>query len=178
MLRVPIYRAAIKTDPAQAVAFLMNEWTKTLAIDGREVCLQSLGHVPDDGLIRDSIIPLLFGPDPTTAVLPGDMHYLARSMAGNATARPLLWTHIRDHWDELLAKVGGNPIVLDRFVAVALPKFSDLEVLADIERFFEGKDTGAFDRTLETVKDSIRGRAAYRERDAAGLKEWLGANGP
>jgi hypothetical protein len=39
------------------------------------------------------------------------------------------------------------------------------------------KDTSSFNRTLGTVKDKIRGRAAYRERDSEKLKEWLSAHG-
>ncbi|KAF3358459.1 hypothetical protein VdG1_00019 [Verticillium dahliae VDG1] len=61
---------------------------------------------------------------------------------------------------------------------------SDMHVLAsglganaEIDAFFAGKDTAGFNRTLETAKDKIRGRAAYRQRDAAALKAWLAANG-
>ena len=71
----------------------------------------------------------------------------------------------------------GNPIVVDRFVQVSLPGFNNTEAVGEIEAFFEGKDTKSFDRTLETVKDKIRGRAAYRERDIEGLREWLTSNG-
>lgn len=99
-------------------------------------------------------------------------------MAGNREARPLLWAYMRDNWETAVTpKVGGNPIVLDRLVNVSLGRFSDLATLAEMEAFFEGRDTKAFDRTLETVKDRIRGRAAYRGRDAGALREWLGANG-
>jgi hypothetical protein len=61
-------------------------------------------------------------------------------------------------------------------VRVSLGSFTDDSVVDEIDQFFKDKDTKSFDRTLETVKDKIRGRAAYKKRDAASLKEWLGAN--
>lgn len=127
------------------------------------------------------VLPFLFNlspPAPASDSVPaGDMHHLASSLSSNREARGLLWAYLRDHWDELEAKLGGNPILVDRMVMVSLPKFSDFETLADIEAFFGKRSTKGFDRTLETVKDKIRGRAAYRARDAETLREWLVSNG-
>lgn len=98
-------------------------------------------------------------------------------MASNRVARPLQWAFLRDNWDQVLAKLGGNPIVLDRLVSLSLPKFTDTETLEEIEEFFAGVGTKGFDRTLETVKDKIRGRAAYKKRETENLKAWLVSNG-
>jgi hypothetical protein len=105
------------------------------------------------------------------------MHILSSVLAANPVGRPLQWAFLRSNWDQFLAKLGGNPVVVDRFVKVSLPKFTDLETLREIETFFAGVSTKGFDRTLEQVKDSIRGRAAYKSRDAEGVKGWLVANG-
>ncbi len=173
-----MYQVALKEKPAEAVPFLKHVWQTTAAPDGKEVCLQSMSQVYDPAVITGMLLPWLFGLEAATAVPSGDMHILAAALAGQAVGRPLLWRHIRDNWHTaVVPKIGGNPIVLDRFVRVSLSKFSDLTALAEIEAFFADKDTKAFDRTLETVKDSIRGRAAYRRRDAAVLREWLVANG-
>ena len=104
------------------------------------------------------------------------MHALGSSLSTNRVARPLQWEYFKANYDAAVAKL-GNPVVVDRFVNLSLSRFTTLDALADIDRFFEGRDTKSFDRTLGTVKDKIRGRAAYKERDAAALKEWLGANG-
>lgn len=105
------------------------------------------------------------------------MHILSGTLAANRVGRPLLWAYLRDHWDRFNAKLGGNPILVDRMVNVSLPNFADLDTLGEIEAFFAGVSTKGFDRTLETVKDKIRGRAAYKARDAKGLREWLVGNG-
>ncbi|KAK4674907.1 hypothetical protein QC764_503000 [Podospora pseudoanserina] len=180
-LRAPVYHSAIVTDPANAVAALKKEWYTTPAIDGKEICLQALGRTTDVEVIKKVLLPFLFNSSPPAAAadsIPGaDMHILSGMFAGNRAARPLMWAYIRDNWDEFTGKLAGNPILVDRMINVSLPKFNDLETLKEIEAFFAGKDTKGFDRTLEQVKDKIRGRAAYKTRDAEGVKQWLVSNG-
>lgn len=185
-LRAPVYRAAILKNPAAAVLGLKNEWFTTPAIDGKEICLQALGHTPDESLIKNVILPFLFNTSPPAsaadAVPAGDIHILAGVLGANRVARPLLWAYLRDHWDALVSvgggsKLAGNPILIDRLVKVSLPFFSDLDTLAEIDGFFARVDTKGFDRTLEQVKDTIRARAAYKMRDSEGVKGWLVANG-
>jgi aminopeptidase N len=104
------------------------------------------------------------------------MHYLASGLSGNRVGRPLLWQYLRDNWDHVNAKLGGNPIILDRLIGLSLGRFSDYETLAEIEKFFAGVSTKGFDRTLGAALDKIRARAAYKTRDAGGLKAWLVEN--
>jgi hypothetical protein len=83
---------------------------------------------------------------------------------------------MKDNWDAVITKL-GNPVVVDRYMNLSLSRFTDVAVVDDIEKFMADKDTSSFNRTLGTVKDKIRGRAAYRERDSEKLKEWLSAHG-
>lgn len=180
-LRTPIYRVALKSDPAGTTEFLKKEWFTTSAVDGKEVCLTVLGNCSDETVIKSTLLPFLFNispPAPASDSIPGgDMHILASPLASNRTARPLLWQFIKENWDQIQQKIGGNPILVDRFINVSLSKFTTYKDVEDIDEFFKDKDTTAFDRTLGTAKDKVRGRAAYRERDAAVLKEWLVTNG-
>ncbi|KAI0484343.1 peptidase family M1 [Xylariaceae sp. FL0804] len=179
-LRTVAYRAAIKAKPAVAVDALMKEWYNGTSIDGTVTCLTALGQTRDVGLIENTLFPFLFNlspPAPPAQSVPAsDMHSLGSSLATNSTARPLQWKFMQEHWDQLTAKM-ANPVVLDRFVKISLNKFTDAAYVDEIEAFFRGRDTSAFDRTLEQVKDAIRGRAAYRQRDADKIREWLAANG-
>ncbi|KAK1727724.1 peptidase family M1 [Colletotrichum acutatum] len=178
-LRTPVFRVAIKNDTARAVEALKKEWFTTPAIDGKEICLSNLGFVRDEDIIKNNLLPFLFNKSPpapaSDSVPSADMHSLGSALAGNSVARQIQWDYVKNNWEACLAKL-GNPIVVDRFIQVSLGKFTDFESVKDIEAFFADKDTSAFARTLETVKDKVRGRAAYRERDAAKLKEWLVAN--
>ncbi|KAI0389382.1 peptidase family M1 [Xylariaceae sp. FL0594] len=179
-LRTVAYRAAIKTKPSEAVKLLKKEWYTGSSIDGKEVCLSSLGQTRDPELIKNELLPFLFNispPAPAEESVPsGDMHSLGTSLAANSVARDLQWEYVQANWDQITTKM-ANPVVLDRFVKISLNKFIDDKFVTEIEKFFEGKDTSSFDRTLEQVKDAIRGRAAYYRRGSGLLKEWLQANG-
>ncbi len=159
---------------------LKKEWYNGSSIDGKDVSLSSLGHVRDPELITKSLLPFLFDsspPAPASESVPsGDMHTLGSSLAANLVARPLLWKYLQDNWGQATLKM-ANPVVLDRFVKLTLNKFTDAKYINEIDTFFADKDTSSFDRTLEQVKDAVRGRAAYRARDANVIKEWLSANG-
>lgn len=180
-LRSPIYRVALKSDPVGTTTFLKEQWYTTDAVDGKEVCLTVLGNCTDESVITSTLIPFVFNlspPAPASDSVPaGDAHYLSSTLAANRVARPLLWQFVKENWAQVEKKLGGNPIILDRFVNVTLSKFTTFKDVEDIDAFFKDKDRTAFDRTLETAKDKVRGRAAYRERDAGVLKEWLSANG-
>lgn len=144
------------------------------------MALSAIGSARDRDLILKTILPLNFNKSPPAAasesVPPSDMHVLAASLSANSAGRDLQWTYLREHWDETVVKL-GNSVVVDRFVNSTLSKFSDTAIIDEIDAFFKDKDTAAFNRTLETVKDKIRGRAAYRQRDESALREWLSANG-
>lgn len=175
-----VFRVAIKTQPEKAVKALKKEWFTGKGIDAKEVCLASLGHVRDPEIISKSILPFncdMSPPAPPSESVPsGDMHSLGGALSNNAIGRPLQWKYMQENWEKLTTKM-ANPVVLDRFVKLTLQKFTHTKYIDEIDAFFKDKDTSAFDRTLEQVKDAIRGRAAYRERDAAVIKGWLGANG-
>lgn len=179
-LRLAVYHVAIKTNPAEAVEVLKKEWYEPESIDGRTICLSALSGVKDEAIIKEKLLPFLFNPSPpapaSDSVPSADMHVLGGGLAANPIARPLQWKYMQENWDACATKL-GNPIVVDRFVQVSLPAFTDLATVEEIDAFFKDKDTTSFNRTLETVKDKVRGRAAYRERDIEGVREWLTKNG-
>lgn len=179
-LRSPVYRVALKSDPSGTTTFLKNEWYEAPAVDSTSLCLSVLGSCSDETVIKNTLLPFLVNISPpapaSESVPPADMHMLAGALSANRVARPLLWTFVKENWAQIQEKIGGNPIVVDRFVNVSLSKFTSYKCVEEIEAFFKDKDTSAYNRTLESAKDKVRGRAAYRERDVAVLKEWLVAN--
>ncbi len=86
------------------------------------------------------------------------------------------WNHMKNNWDAVRVKI-NNIIVLDRYIKQVLARFTNDEDVEEVTEFFKDKDVKGFDRSLENAKDKSRGRAAYKKRDAAALKEWLAANG-
>lgn len=176
-LRVAVWRAAIMKEPARTVEILKKEWFNTKSIDGKLLSLSVLGTVKDAELLAKEVIPFNFNESPPSNAVPaGDMHVLGGSVASNVIGRPLQWQFMQDNWDAVITKL-GNPVVVDRYMKLSLGSFTNVSAVDEIEKFMADKDTSSFNRTLETVKDKIRGRAAYRERDSEKLKEWLSAHG-
>lgn len=172
-----MFSAAVDNDPARAVEALKKEWYETKSIDGKLICLSMLSIVKDEELIKSSILPFNFNTSPPSNAVPSaDMHVLAGGLSANRIGRPMQWEYVKANYDAVISKL-GNPIVVDRFINLSLSRFTDEAVIAEIDDFFKDKDTKSFDRTLGTVKDKIRGRAAYKKRDTQVLKEWLGAHG-
>lgn len=180
-LRAIVFRVAVAAKPADAVPFLIEEWAKTDTIDGKEVCLTALGHAANLRFIESDVLPLLVNTPSNlplvNGVPPGDMHFLAASLADNPAARQLQWTWMKSRWFGLEAKIGKNIYILGRLVGLTLQSLTDSQILPDIEEFFETKDTAAYVRTLEVAKDTIRARSRYRQRDGVKLREWLAGNG-
>ena len=105
-----------------------------------------------------------------------DIHTAGSALAVNSKTRDGLWEYIKKNWEMVREKLGGNMVILDRFLRFSLDKFTNLEAERDIATFFEGKDNRGYDRTLGIVSDMIKGRAGYRKRDKEILLEWLKAH--
>lgn len=148
------------------------EYSQTTSIDGKEICLASLGRVSDPDTIVD-FMDFQF----SDAVATQDKHTGSVALALNGKARDALWAYIKKHWEKISGVLGGNPVVLDRYVKSTLSKFASHEIERDIAAFFKDRNTDGFDRGLVQVSDSIRANAAYKERDEGLLLEWLKAHG-
>ena len=126
-----------------------------------------MGRIENTKLLPE-YLSLLFDEVPTQ-----DMHTGATALATNSTTRPGLWKHIQTNFDLIKEKLGANMTVFDRFLSRSLEHFNDRETEKEIAKFFEGRDNKGYDRTLNVVSDKIKGGAAYKERDAEVIIEWL-----
>ena len=164
-------------DPKRVVPILKKEWFETKSIDGKLIALGVLGTCQDTELIKNELIPFNFNKSPPNNSVPAaDMHALGSALANNRLARNVHYEFLKSNYDACIDKL-GNPIVVDRYIKVTLGRFTDVSAVDDLDAFFKDKDTEAFNRTFGVVKDTIRGRAAYKERDLAALKEWFKAHG-
>jgi len=171
-LRSAIFRTVISEGDETEYEAVKQEYSQTTSIDGKEICLQSLGRVQNPALAKD-FLSFLF----SDKVAVQDVHSGAASLAANPKARGVLWEYIKENWDTVHKKLSGNSIVLDRFLRMSLSKFASHEVEKDIAQFFSTKDNRGYDRSLGVIADTIRGNANYKERDAKLIKEWLSAHG-
>ncbi|KAB8342752.1 hypothetical protein FH972_022350 [Carpinus fangiana] len=171
-LRSAVWRIAITEKGKPAYDAVKDEFLTTTSVDGREIALTSLGRVQSPELAEDFFKFFM-----SEHVAVQDVHSGSSSLAANSKTRHQLWELIKADWPHVRERLGGNMVVLDRFLRVSLNKFSDATVQQDIEAFFEGKDNKGYDRCLGVVGDTIGGNATYKARDEAAVLEWLSARG-
>jgi aminopeptidase N len=170
-LRSAVYKIAIKNGGEDAYKAVQEEYLTTTSVDGKEITLQSMGQVQTPELARDY---LAFG---ISKVANQDLHSVFVSLANNAKTRDTVWEYIKENWEMIRERLGGNMVVLERLLRMSLQKFSSFEAEQDIAKFFKDKDNEGYDRGLAVVSDTIKGNAKYKERDLEVVREWLGAHG-
>lgn len=170
-LRTAIFGIAVRYGTGAEYSALKKEWQTTTSIDGKEICLNALARLQTPELLSD-FLSLLFR-DVSTQ----DMHTGAIGLAANAKTRHGLWLYIQENFDDIRSRLGQNMVVMELFIRHSLKSFTDRKTEKEIADFFEGKDNSGYDRALAVVKDTVLGRAAYRERDGAAILGWLKANG-
>jgi aminopeptidase N len=172
-LRRAIFATAIRQRGEAALKAIQNEYLNTTSIDGKEICLQSLGRVQTPELAQE-VLSFVF----SDKVALQDKHSGVIALANNSKVRAEVWHFIRDNWDSKVhPTLSGNLVVLERFLRFSLNKFADEKIADEIKSFFKGKDTRGYDKGLEVIDDTIRSYAGYQKRDAGVVKEWLSANG-
>lgn len=171
-LRLAIFGIAISEGGRNQYDSVKEEYLKTDSVDGKEICLTALGRTKDADLVND-YLDFVF----SDKVAIQDVHNGAVSLAANSKVRHLLWEYMKTNWSVVEARLSTNNVVFDRFVRMGLSKFADHQIEADIVSFFCHKDTGAYNRALVIVSDTIRTNARYKERDEKSVMEWLLAHG-
>lgn len=169
---MPVFRINVAERGEAAYEAVKQEYLNTTSVDGKEICLQSLGRVQTPDLVKD-FLEFQF----SDQVAVQDMHSGSVALAANAKARHAFWHWIKENWVTVHKKLSGNSVVLDRYLKNSLQKFASHEIDKDIADFFSGKDNTGYDRGLVQVSDTIRGNANYKERDEPVVLEWLKAYG-
>ncbi|WPH04075.1 Hypothetical protein R9X50_00696000 [Acrodontium crateriforme] len=171
-LRGPVFKISIKNGGEEAYKAIQNEYLTTTSVDGKEITLQSMGQVQSAELAQD-YLKFAFAGNVATQ----DLHSVGGSLGNNSKVRSEVWSYVKANWSMLRERLGGNMVVLERFLRTALVKFADMETERDIEAFFSEKNNEGYDRGLAVVSDTIKGNARYRERDTENVREWLKAHG-
>jgi len=167
-LRLVCFRIAVAEGGQSELDAVISEYTKTTTIDGKEICLSSLGRARKPELIKQVLELTL-----SDKVKTQDKHTPAISMSNNSHARLMLWHFIKENWETVYKQLSGNMVVLDRFLKMSLNKFASFEVKEDIEAFFKEKDNQGYDKGLNIISDSIAGNAKFVEREQDLVRGWL-----
>ena len=167
-LRSAVFNTVVSEGGEAGYQSVKREYINTTSIDGKEICLSSLGFVTTPELVNDC---LDFRFSDTVPVQ--DKFLGCASIASNGKARGPMWIYLKGNWGTISKIMSVNSSMLNRLLQRMLSKFASHEMEEDVKAFFQGKDTTGFDRGLVQIQDSIRSNANYRERDEALVSEWL-----
>ena len=166
-----VFQTVVREGGKSAYEAVLNEYTNTTSIDGKETCLVALGKVQTTDLVR-SFLDFQF----SDKVALQDVHTGSVSLAANSKVRNVLWQYVKENWDTVSEKLSASPVVIDRYIKTSLSRFASHEIEKDIAAFFKDKDTRAYDRGLVQVSDTVQANAKYKERDEELVLEWLKAH--
>ena len=167
-LRLAVYQTVVREGGKAAYEAVLNEYTSTTSIDGKETCLLALGNVQTTELAK-SFLDFQF----SEKVALQDVHTGSVSLAANSKTRNVLWQYIKENWGTVSKKLSASSVVIDRYLKTCLSTFASHEIEKDIATFFADKDTSGYDRGLVQVSDTVQANAKYKERDEALVLEWL-----
>lgn len=170
-LRAAIFGLNVSEGGRKEYDAVKKEYLQTDSVDGKEICLASMGRTKDAALVTD-YLDFVF----SDKVAIQDLHSGAVALAANSKVRHLLWEYLKTNWASVSARLSSNNVVFERFIRMGLSKFADHAIGDDIAEFFKSKDTAAYVRALVIVQDNIRTNASYKERDEALVLEWLKAH--
>ncbi len=171
-LRSVIFNMNVAQGGEKEYHAVMEEYSKTTTVDGKEICLQAMGRTKKRELAFDLLEFVTSDLVPTQ-----DAHSVPSALASNNECRDTVWEYTKAQWDRVHGRLSVSNIVMDRWVKLGLSQFSDLATETEIARFFKDKDTKAYERSLVVVSDMITGNAKYKERDEGRVLEWLKAHG-
>ncbi|MCJ1307303.1 hypothetical protein MMC25_000949 [Agyrium rufum] len=171
-IRIVVFNNAIRTGGKEAYEAIKKSYLSATNPGLREQLLAALGKVQTEELAVDLLEFQL-----TDDVLLQDIQAVPLCLGANHKMRDFRWKWTMENWSRVMEKIGGNNVVLNRYIMAVLDGFSSMDFTKEIEGFFKDKDTKAYERGLKQMLDRIVVKSKFRERDEVKIGEWLKGSG-
>ena len=172
-LRGSVYNTVLRhSKDSTAYDILLNEYHTTKDSTERNTALSSLGRVKLPELRQRSLKMSL-----TDDVRAQDIFYPIIGLGYDAEGIETLWTWAQENWAAIEKKCPPSLTMLGTVVKVVASHLTTEEQLKDVQKFFAGRSTKGFERSLEQSSDSIRASIGWTGRDRADVAGWLKAEG-
>ncbi|HUS62695.1 MAG TPA: M1 family metallopeptidase [Acidimicrobiales bacterium] len=94
--------------------------------------------------------------------------FLFNALLANRSAGEQAWTFVKEHWDELVAKVPDNS---HGRMLLGLPALVAPDLIADIKAFIEGHPVPAGHKTVTQAVEQLAVNVGFSEREATNLSK-------
>ena len=129
--------------------------------------LRAIAQV-DDGALLDELLRRSLTPE----VRVHNTISVVVSVASNRRGSNLAWRFLKENWDEFDRRYGEGGFGLMRLVSLT-QRFSTLKMHDEVEAFFADHPAPAAERTVRQSLERIRLNAAWLERNAAEVGDYL-----
>jgi len=168
-LRIPVYFAAVKAGGDQEFDAVIALHDKSDLNEEKVRCIRALGNTTHVHLLEKL---LTWG---TAHVRAQDLMYVMAGVANNPKGYDFAWNYLKEQWGNWIKKYGSGNFMLTRFMELGTKGFCAESKAVEVEAYFKTVETTGVDRKLAQCLEGIRVRAAWVERDAANVKQWLQA---
>lgn len=104
-----------------------------------------------------------------------DAPFLIAATWNNKVGLDLTWQFIKNNWDMILNKYGGNGLLISKFMYL-LGNHTTIKDLKDAKSFFNKNVAPGAERTLEQAYERIESNAAWIKDDKKSIQNWLSKN--
>ncbi|KAL7753020.1 hypothetical protein RI367_001471 [Sorochytrium milnesiophthora] len=170
-LRGTVFAIALKHGGRKEYEAVKKIWESNIAADQKLVALGSLGHTPDETILREILAYAL----DESNVRPQDFVYPLGSVAANPLGRRIAWDFVKENWSLLVKRFDNTLSLLSRCVSIT-SDWASHEFANELEEFFKDKETKSIDRTLKQSLEKIRQQADWLQRDRQHVDQWLAKN--
>jgi puromycin-sensitive aminopeptidase len=166
-LRPVLYRVMANSEEVMFDRLLGLYRTSASPTDRAQI-LSALGSARDSEKLRRALEFAVSG-----EVRTQDLMYCFSAASVNPAGRRLVWDFVAQRWDDLAARHEGNPAAFARIVRFAGASLATREEAAEAQAFFDAHPVDGLDMTRRQAVEGILNRAAWLERNAETLADWL-----
>lgn len=170
-LRRAVFKTAGKYGDESTWNRLLDVYRAPSSGQDGNTALASLGRSKNVDLRRKTLAAALDG-----TVRSQDVFYAISGFGEDPEGAEMVWKWLVDNWDKLLEKFPPSLGMFGHIITLSTRGFTTQKQLDDISAFFADKDTKGFDKSIEIVKDRLKSRISWLERDRAAVEQWLRAN--
>lgn len=170
-LRAAVYHIVLTHGGEEEYQAVKKIYMETTTPDQKLGALGALGFASQSDLIQDALNFSI-----SEHVRSQDVIYILSSLGANPQSRRASWSFVKSHWGVLEDRYVTNLSILGNIIKYTASGLASEDDAADVEKFFNGKNTAKVQRPLTQTLESIRSSASWLNRERASVEEWLAKN--
>jgi aminopeptidase 2 len=167
-LKFTVFQIVLSQGTKEEYNKIKNLYLNTSSTDLKLVTLTALGTTPNHELIQET---LQFGL--SEHVRSQDLSRVFIYCGSNSNGRRLTWSFAKAHWGLLVENFASSLSSLNHIIKSSISGFTEQSDIDDVKQFFNGKNTKAFNMSLNQSLESVAININWLQRDGEHVIKWL-----